>query len=229
MVRASTQKYWGCASPLWLVFLRAKGFSGGDPFFLSPERSIDGVLVRTLASFAEHVKKLQERGSSKTAMQDLRNAFLRRGLAVLVFKHELVLKARANRVKTDRKVSEEKDGRAKAAVTPELFREFLRLFWDLHVDIIPRTRESLTAMMTAVCGALALVHALRISELVLGSKPRGEAVGEEDGALDVSEELQAALEAATEGDVEILAEGLELEGFPDVTEDAIEEGRRATT
>ena len=224
LVRGSTQKYWGRALPLWLVFLRAKGFSGGDPFFLSQERSIDGVLVRTLASFAEYVKDLQERGSSKTAMLDLRNAFLRRGLAVLAFKHELVLKARANRGKSGRKVSEEKDERAKAAVTPELFMEFLRLFWDLHVGIIPRTRESLTAMMTATCGALALVHALRISELVLGSKPRGEAAGEEDEDKDVTEELQAALQEATEGDVEVLAEGLGLEGFPDVTEDAIEEG-----
>ena len=115
------------ALPRGLVFLRAKGFSGGDPFFLSQERSIDGVLVRTLASFAEYVKDLQERGSSKTAMLDLRNAFLRRGLAVLAF-NELVLKARANREKSGRKVSEEKDGRGKAAVTPDLFLEFLRLF-----------------------------------------------------------------------------------------------------
>ena len=227
LVRESTQRYWGRALPLWLVFLRARGYSGGDPFFLRADRRVDGVLVRALASFAEYVKELQERGNSRTAMLDLRNAFMRRGLNVESFKHELVLKARANRGKSGRKVSEEKDANAKAAVTPELFQEFLRLFWDRYVGIVPRTRVSLTNMMVAVCGALALVHALRISELVLGSKSRGE-TGEEVEDSDVAGEVQAALRGATEGDVEILAEGLGLEGLPDVTEesdeDSMEEG-----
>jgi len=90
-VRNSIKKYWGRALPLWLVYLRAKGFAGGDPFFLSPERSIDGVLG-TLGSFAEHFKELQDRGISKMAMI---NAFVRRGLNVSAFKHELGLKVRA--------------------------------------------------------------------------------------------------------------------------------------
>jgi len=226
-VRNSTQRYWGKALPLWLVFLAAKGFSGGDPFFVSAGRSVGGVLVRALASFAEHVKKLQERGNSKTAMQDLRNAFMRRGLSEAPFLHELVLKARSDRGKTGRKVSEDKDRRATAAATPELFREFLRLFWYEFVDIFPRTRESLTAMMTAVCGALALVHALRISELVMGSKPKGASATEasdDHSRDDLTEEVLTALRESSVEELEVLAEGLELEGFPDVAEDVVADG-----